>query len=182
MVDARSGVMAAGVVADSEVLQFRNPTAGLVVLVTEVSLWAIGDATGFTAGSWWFRLVPARSWTVAGTGGATPTIVGEGKLRQSFPNTRLGAGAIRVSTTTALGAGTKTADANGTSSIAGTIGTAAFTNIVSPTAYLLGGSSPRHPLTLEQNEGFSVRALVPATGTWVFGIQVRWEETSGFKL
>lgn len=178
MVAARSGTMAAALAADAEIYQFRNATAGLTVLITEVSLWAVGQGTGFAAGSWLFRLSPERAWTAAGTGGSTPTIVSEGKLRQRFGTAGVGAGAIRVSSTAALGAGTKTSDANGIAEVAGSIGTAAFTSLVSPGVKLLGADSARHPLVLVQNEGFSLRAAVPATGTWVFGVQVRWEEAS----
>jgi hypothetical protein len=32
------------------------------------------------------------------------------------------------------------------------------------------------PLVLVQNEGFIIRATVPATGTWEFGVLLEWSE------
>jgi hypothetical protein len=39
---------------------------------------------------------------------------------------------------------------------------------------------PEHPVLLAQNEGFVVRATVPATGTWQFGITVAWAEVTAY--
>lgn len=181
-VDARSGIMAAGLAANSEIYQFRVPPAvPPLTLITEVSLWAIVDTTGFAAGAWQFRLVPARAWSAAGTGGATPTLTTNGALRGAFAAMRVGAETIRIATTAALGAGTKTADANGIGSIAGTIGTGAFTSLVSPAATLFDLPRPdSYPLTFAPSEGFSILATVPATGTWTFGVKVRWEEADRY--
>jgi hypothetical protein len=35
-------------------------------------------------------------------------------------------------------------------------------------------------LLLAQNEGFVVRATVPATGTWQFGVTVVWTEVASY--
>jgi len=40
-----------------------------------------------------------------------------------------------------------------------------------------GGESP---LVFAQNEGFVVRATVPATGTWQFGVTVAWTEVTAY--
>lgn len=38
-----------------------------------------------------------------------------------------------------------------------------------------------HPLTLVQNEGFSIRSVaVPATGTWQVAVVVTWAEVALF--
>ena len=36
------------------------------------------------------------------------------------------------------------------------------------------------PLVLAQNEGFVIRATVPATGTWQFGCTVTWTELTAY--
>lgn len=177
-----SGTMAAGLAADSEIYQFRW-TAAKVCPVAEVSMWA-GTLTTFTQGAFAFRLFPARSWTVDGAGGSAATLTtNNGKLRTSFPTTAVGA--ARISSTAALTAGTKTLDAQGIESCGG--GTvadgAAVVNLNLPRTYLLGGGAgARYPLLLAQNEGFVIRASVPATGTWIFGVTVRYEETGGYRL
>jgi len=38
-----------------------------------------------------------------------------------------------------------------------------------------------HPLLLVQNEGFAIRSIaVPATGTWMFAINIDWAEVTIF--
>jgi hypothetical protein len=37
-----------------------------------------------------------------------------------------------------------------------------------------------HPLVLAQNEGISVRATVPATGTWIASFLIKWAEVTAF--
>lgn len=183
---ARSGVMAAGLAADAEIYQFRTNVTGVTlkqILVTEVSLWALTDTTGFTAGSFVFRLSQARLWSGSGTGGSTLTFTGNNsKLRTTMPGTILstaGSG-VRIATTAALGAGTKTLDLNGVRELAGVVGTGAFASMVSPLGMLIGSAVPNYPLVLTTNEGFVITATVPATGTWTFGVSVRWEETGGY--
>lgn len=181
--NARSGTMAINLAAEAEVLQFRwSPVSATdVCLVTEISMWAVG-LTAFTAGTFIFRAAQAFAWSADGTGGSVITLTGNnGKVRllNSWPTTQA---AIRVATTAALGAGTKALDANGFQELAGYLDTTVGRPIVSPTAYLLGGSAPLYPLTLAKNEGFVLTANVPATGTWQFGATVRWQETGGFRL
>jgi hypothetical protein len=37
-------------------------------------------------------------------------------------------------------------------------------------------TADEYPVLYEQNEGFVIRATVPATGTWTFEVQVEWAE------
>lgn len=175
-----SGTMAAGLAANSEIFQFRWTDAtrlGAVHLVTLDGL--SGSATAFTAGFGKVDLLAARSFTAAGTGGTAATITtNNGKLRTSMGTTLLGE--IRCASTAALTAGTKTLDAQAMGQLSLTFGTATSVQYASQVVLLGGDDSPPHPLILTQNEGFAVRATVPATGTWQFGITVHWTELTAY--
>lgn len=176
-----SGVMAAGLAANSEIIQFRwvDATNLRRVRVLGIDLSAVVDVTGFTAGAALFDVVAARAFTVAGTGGTAQTLTGNNqKLRTSQNANVLGVtGEIRVATTAALGAGTKTLDAQGIGSIVGA-GSATAGSLIVPQSALYKDivSVYGQPLVLANQEGFAVRATVPATGTWRFAATVFWAE------
>jgi hypothetical protein len=181
-VSAISGVMAAGLAANSEIIQFRFVDAAELrkLRILSVLFSAAVDGTAFTAGAATFDLVPARGFTAAGTGGGTATLTGNnGKFRTAQNQNLLGvSGEIRVATTAALTAGTKTLDAQGIASLAGGA-SAAGTQIIVPTDLLQEASqADGEPLILSHNEGFVVRATVPATGTWKFAAGILWAELS----
>lgn len=172
-----SGIMAAGLGASSEIFQFRWTHATYKAVIQRVTFGAIVGGTGFTAGAFDFRLVPARTWTAAGSGGTAATLTGNNcKLRTSFATTNLND--ARVSSTAALTAGTKTLDAQGIANLGGAVGTGAAQSMVQAGSYFI---DPTHyPLVLAQNDGFVILATVPATGVWSFGVGVQWVERSAF--
>jgi hypothetical protein len=181
--NAASGVMAAGLAANSEILQVRHVDATELrrLRVLAILLSASVDATGFTAGAGLFDVVPARAWTAAGTGGGTLTLTGNnGKLRTTSNTNILGvSGEIRVATTAALTAGTKTLDAQGIAGIAAPCG-AAGTQIIAPVDLLKEGLMPDgDPLFIGHQEGFVIRASVPAVGTWKFAATIYVSEATG---
>jgi hypothetical protein len=49
-----------------------------------------------------------------------------------------------------------------------------------PTEFFKPEWSGEWPLVLAQNEGFIIRATVPATGTWDFAVTMEWSEVSAF--
>ena len=53
---------------------------------------------------------------------------------------------------------------------------AVFTTVMPGTFLWQRNTSDEYPLLFEQNEGFVIRATVPATGTWQFSINVEWAE------
>lgn len=175
-----SGTMAAGLVANSEIYQFRWTDATRVCAVQRVILDGLsGSGTAFAAGFGKVDLMIARSFTAAGTGGTAATITGNNaKLRTSMGTTLLGE--ARCATTTALGAGTKTLDTQAAGQYSMAFSATASVQYAQQ-VYLLGedvGSC--YPLLLAQNEGFAIRASVPATGTWQFGITVLWTELASY--
>lgn len=175
-----SGTMAAGLAANAEVFQFRWADATRLCVVQRVLLDGIGgSATAFTAGFGNINMVPARSWTADGSGGNAATLTGNNsKLRTSMGATLMGA--ARISSTAILGLGTKTLDTNAIGQYTFTVGTGVSVQIA-PQVLLFGEDiSGQHPLVLAQNEGFVLRATVPATGTWQFGATVLWTELTAY--
>jgi hypothetical protein len=176
-VNLMSGTMAAGLAAGAEVFQFRWTDPTKAGLIKQVSLWA-GSIGAFTAGFCAFEFVPARAWTADGSGGTAATLTtNNGKLRTSHPTTVLGA--ARIASTAALTAGTKTLDAQGLVSAGGSVTATAGTPLLPPTA-LIQPYGFFFPLVLAQNEGFVIKATVPATGTWTLGVSVLWDEATTF--
>lgn len=177
-VQLESGTMAAGLAANAEVFQFRWTSSTATCVVDSVQIWA-GSITAFTAGFCNFKLLIARSWSADGSGGTAATITGNnGKMRTSFATTTVGA--IRISSTAALTAGTKTLDSQGVGSAGGSVTATAGDKLLGQREELLNAGNLLYPIALAQNEGFVIRATVPATGTWTFGVNVRWTEVSTY--
>jgi hypothetical protein len=177
----RSGTMAAGLAAGSEVFQFRWTNVDRFCIVEEVSLWA-GSIVAFAAGFCGFDLIAARAWTADGSGGSAATLTGNNaKLRTGEMATSL-VGAARIASTAALTVGTKALDAHALGAVGGSVPAVAGSALISPMGHLLSPHSGRHPLVLAAEEGFAIRATVPATGTWTFGVNVRWTEARGYHL
>jgi hypothetical protein len=181
MVGVITGTMAAGVGADSEIVQFRWTHASNLAVITLAELQFFNSlGTGFAAGLAQFDLTIARSFSAAGTGGGTVTMTGDLQSLRTSMGTSL-VGEIRVATTAALGAGTKTLDSERISRMKCTVGTATNTNYLqTPAGVLYRAHDFEHPIVLAQNEGLIVRATVPATGTWEAGIRLGWAEVTAY--
>jgi hypothetical protein len=177
-----SGTMAAGLAAASEILQFRyvgvaNTTRR--ALIHSVTLNGLsGSATAFTAGFGKVDLVIARAWTVDGGAGTVLTLTGdEGSLRTSNATP---VATIRASATAACTAGTKVLDTQPAGLHALQFGVVVSVNYVPQQVPLFDELAQQHPIILAAQEGFVVRATVPATGTWQFGLTVRWSEVESY--
>lgn len=175
-----SGTMAAGLAANSEIFQFRWSDATRLCVVTSI-IWdgLSGTATAFAAGVGKVDVLVARSWTADGSGGTPATITGNNqKMRTSMGTTLLGA--ARISSTTNLTVGTKTLDSQAIGQYSAAFGTATSTQWVPAFDLLHVDPGGECPLIFAQNEGFVVRATVPATGTWQFGVTVCWTEVAAY--
>ena len=170
-----SAVMAAGLAADSEIFQFRWTDATRFCVLRGV-YFSMGSVIAFVAGRMKFDLVCARGWTANGTGGTVSgfTATGTAKKRNDFA-VPLMAGNIRVADTAALGAGTKTLDTTPEACIAMGAPTS-IGPIIQRTPLWTRDTDSEYPFLFEQDEGFIIRAVVPGTGTWYFGITVEWAE------
>jgi hypothetical protein len=175
-----SGTMAAGLAGNSEVFQFRWSDASRLCVVTSI-VWdgLSGSATAFTAGFGKVDVMVARSWTADGSGGTPATITGNNQKQRTSMGTTL-LGAARVASTAALTAGTKTLDSQAIGQYSAAFGTATSTQWMPALDLFHVDPGGECPLVFAQNEGFVVRATVPATGTWQFGVTVCWTEVASY--
>ena len=176
-----SGTIAAGLTAASKVYSFRwapSPSTALA-LIKHVRI-SVGDLVGFTAGFVAFNLFAARAFSVDTTTGATQaTLTGNNcKLRTSFPTT-IGASSW-ISTTAAISGDTSTLDATALATVSGSVTATAGSPAIVNGFDLWGPEPGEWPLVLANQEGFFIKATVPATGTWQLGVDVQWEEVASF--
>lgn len=181
-----TGILPAAIAAGSEIYQFRWADATRICLINDVRFSACVSTTFFAAGiPVQIDMIKSTGWTVAGTGGTGITPAALMKKRTSMGSSLVVSGDMRISTTAALGAGTKTLETLALSSIlaAGPITASLNGQIVAPgsTLFEANVAQGEHPLALVQNEGFSIRAVaVPATGTWMASITVDWTEVTAY--
>lgn len=175
-----SGTMAAGLAANAEVWQFRWSDATRLCVVTKVVIDGISNtATAFTAGVGNMQLYVARSWTADGSGGTAATLTGNNaKMRTDMGATLLGS--ARISSTAALTAGTKTLDTNASGQMSLSFPAVAATQIENRISLFEPNPGMESPFILGQNEGLVIRATVPATGTWSFGVTINWTEVTAY--
>lgn len=128
----------------------------------------------------------ARSFTASDSSGTALSGLSAGnasnKLRTSQTSSFIltGGGDVRVATTAALTAGTRTLDSNAIGNIvAGS--SAANTNMIQDVPLYSDYTTIYGvPLVLAQNEGFIINANAAAgTGTWQVGISVLYAEVDG---
>jgi len=171
-----SGVMAAGLAAGSEILQFRWTSTVSKALISAIKLTAVNDGTAFAAGSAIFDLIKSSAWTVDGTGGNAATLTGNNaNITANDADTLLTS--LRSSSTAALTAGTKTLLAHPLNSLAVGVPATAGITLLTDASLFVEADDERSPMVLGANEGFSIRATVPATGTWKFIANIIWLET-----
>lgn len=179
-VSGLSGTMAAGLAANSEIFQFRWTDATRLCVVTSVLFDGLsGSATAFAAGFANVQMLIARSWTADGSGGSTLSLAGNNQKMRSSMNTTL-VGGSRIASTAALSAGTKTLDVQPIGQYSAAIGTGTSVQWIPQFDLFHMDPGGESPLLLTQNEGFVVRATVPATGTWQFGVTVAWTECGSY--
>jgi len=183
-----TGTLAAAIAANSELFQFRYVTgASRVCLVHGIGVSAARNVAATAAALLSLRATIARAWTIDGTGGTAATLTGNNqKLRTSFTTSEVVS--ARCATTAALGAGTKTLDAQDIGGVSYSVGTAAITAdsdlTLIPWTNLLGEfvGGLAWPLVLATQEGFVVRTgiIQPATMTWALTVVVAWSEVQSF--
>jgi hypothetical protein len=179
-----TGILPAALAANSEIFQFRWTDATRICLINEVKISAAVSTTFFAAGvPVQIDMVKSTAWSAAGTLGTAISPAALLKKRTSMGSSLVASGDMRIATTAALGAGTKTLETLSLATLAGSgpITASLYGQIFAPGSILFRAEAGdgQHPLTLVQNEGFSIRSVaVPATGTWTAAIQVDWTEVS----
>lgn len=168
---AQTGLLT-GIAANAAVFSFRNISANPIV-IRRVGIGFL-CSTAFTAAQKVdFGLIIARAFTVSDTGGTAISLTGNNtKHRNSLVQPT--AIDIRIATTAALGAGTKTLDTN-TIGINGGWVPAAGTIINVAQDNLLSHVAGDHPLILAQNEGFNIQNLTLMGATGVGSLYVNLE-------
>jgi len=181
-----TGVLPAALGANSEIFQFRWADATRFAIIRKIRISAAVTTTFFAAGvPMQIDLIKSTAWTVAGTGGTAITPAALLKKRTSMPSTLLASGDMRIATTAALGAGTKTLETLSLGAVVAACPiTASLNGLIIPAGTILWQSEiadGEHPLVLAQNEGFSIRSVaVPATGTWQATVEIQWSEASSY--
>lgn len=173
-----TGTMAAGLAANSEIFQFRWTDATRLCVVTKIQFDGMGSIVAFAAGVASFRCLASRSFTASGTGGTAATLTGNNLKQRTSMGTSL-VGDIRIASTAALGAGTKTNDTQALGQVVFGLPATAGAGVAEGVLFDANAGGG-HPLVLAQNEGFVVQATVPATGTWTGGITVEWTEVTAY--
>ena len=147
-----------------------------------------------------FDLILARSFTASDSAGTAATLTGNNAKRRTSFGTSLVTD-LRASSTATLTAGTRTLDTHAIGFARGfvpaTVVNYAFVgnnvmNLAGASTFAYTGEyldlyrlnhTNEWPVVFVQNEGFLVRATVPATGTWTFSVIIEWLEvaaTGGF--
>ena len=175
-----SGTMAAGLAGNAVVYAWRWGDASRLGVVQRVLLDGLsGSATAFAAGFGKVDMMASRSYTASNTGGTAGTLTGNnGKLRSSMGTTLLTD--VRISSTAALAGGTVTNDTDPIGQLSLAFGTAVSVQYANQTPLFGEDIGAQHPLVCLQNEGFQLRATVPATGTWQFGVTTMWAEVTAY--
>lgn len=175
-----SGTMAAGLAANGLVYSWRWGDATRLGVVQKVILGGLsGSATAFAAGFGKVDLLMQRSFTASHTGGTAGTLTGNNsKLRTNMGTTLLTD--VRIASTAALAGGTTTPDTDPFGQVSLSFGTVVSVQYTGPVVLFGEDVGTQMPYVCAQNEGFTARATVPATGTWQFGITTYWAEVTAY--
>jgi len=191
-----TGTIAAGMAANGELVQMRWVDATRFCIIQEITVLEFRNiTTAFAAGPYNFNVIRSTAWSADGTGGGVVSVADpQLQARAAAMGASLFSTGFRLATTAALGAGTKTFDTVPMGACFGNVGsTPAIAEFFIPKG---GGTSGtggsgvelmhpdigggEHPVVLAQNEGISIRATVPATGTWIATFLVKWAEVTAF--
>jgi hypothetical protein len=118
----------------------------------------------------------ARTFTASDSGGTATTLTGDnGKLDTTFSTTRVAD--MRISTTLALTAGTRTLDTQPFLISCGISGNAVGNNMPNP-RFMIGVQNADNPITIRLNEGIIIAPLITmgAAGVGHFFVQIGWTE------
>lgn len=174
----KSGLMAAGLAANSPIVSFRYSGAAICT-VRRITFSAGVNTTAFALGVAQFDLFAARTFTASDSGGTAATLTGNnGKLRTSYASTAVAD--FRCSSTAALTPGTRTLDAQGMESLVRSIAASTALDIINPGTEFFKALPGDQRLVLATNEGFVIQATVPATGTWNFAVGVEYDELASW--
>lgn len=177
-VGAQSGLLTA-VVANGAVFSFRNLSANPII-IRRVGVGYL-CSTAFTAAQKVdFSLMVVRAFTASDSGGTAIALTGNNTKHRTSLGTPTSVD-MRIATTAALTAGTKTLDTN-TVGIVGAWVPAAGTIINTAQDNLLSHSAGDHPIVLAQNEGINIQnlTLMGATGVGTLYVNIEFAEVLNY--
>jgi len=178
-ISAATGIMAATLAAGSPIFSFRWGDATRFALIRVVKIDLVSLGTGFTAGNGLMEMVFARAFTGSDTGGTLIDLTGNNvKRRTTFGSSLVTS--MRISSTATLSAGTRTLDANALATLRFGVSATANVTQLALTPIWSPDFTGEWPLVLSKDEGFIIRATVPATGTWTGDVNVEWTEIGSF--
>jgi hypothetical protein len=168
-----SGAFLSGLGSLSPVYSFQWTATTLVAAITRLrfQVWSGGTAFASTAiGT--FNMITARGFTSPDSGG-TEDYFGDGSSRLRADMTNAEA-AIMIAANSPLTPGVRTLDSAPLDQRSFMIPTTANTTFSPTPMTLFEKLNGEHPLILQANEGFVVRAQVPGSGSWSFAITLEW--------
>lgn len=159
-----------GVAAAGPVFSFRNTGTNLI-MVRRLSAGFI-TTTAFTAAQGlYYNMLKANAFTASDTGGTALYTAGANKHRNSFTNIT-SAPDIRIATTAALTAGTRTLEAIPLAAACGTSNAVGASLAMSP---LFSHDPGDYPLILAQNEGFIITNGIAMGAAGVINLLINLE-------
>lgn len=173
----QTGTMTAGLAAAAPIFSFRWGDSSRFALIQRVTVNLLSMGTAFAAGAALLDMIVARSFSVSDSGGTAISVMNN-KRRTSF-----GASLVtdmRIASTATLTAGTRTLDSYALNAISFGVPASAYNTILPKTNLWAPDISGEWPLVLTMNEGFIIRATVPATGVWQGNVSVDWIEVTSF--
>lgn len=177
-IGAQSGLLT-GVAANGAVFSFRNISANPII-IRRVGIGYLCSTAFTTAQKVDFGLMIVRAFTAADSGGTAIAIVGNnGKHRSSLATPT--SVDMRIATTAALTAGTKTLDTNTVGIVGGWV-PAAGTIVNTAQDNLLSHAAGDHPIVLAQNEGINIQnlTLMGAAGVGTLYVNIEFAEVLNF--
>lgn len=167
------------VAANDPIASLRWTSSAYRAVIQRVNVeWSMTTAFG-TAQDVAFGLYFASAFTASDSGGTAATLTGRnGKLDTLFPlSTQIATGNLRIGTTGAITAGTRTLDTQPLAAWNGminTLGQGSKGNL----GYNFGENDAMNPITLRQNEGLVLNNLVlmGAGGVMTIYVTLEWTE------
>jgi hypothetical protein len=175
---AKTGLLS-GLAANAPIFSFRNIGTNLVLL-RRVGIGFVTTTAFTTAQIVDFGLQIARAFTASDSAGSAIALTGS-NMKHRTAQATFSSGDLRVATTTALTAGTRTLDANPVSSIGAWSG-AVGAGLQPAPANLFQHDAEDYPIVLANNEGFVIQNLTAmgAAGVVQAYVNVEFAEANAF--
>lgn len=176
-----------GLIAGSPLFSMRWTDATRLCLILKVSVSVVETTVATADGQVDRQLIIARNFTASDSGGTAIVLTGNNQKHRTSMATSL-VGDMRIATTAALTAGTRTLDGVGMGIAAATTGTGpvtagVVTTIIPKTDLFSAFTGPIiYPIVLATNEGIIIRMVTaePAGSSLVTYVDVAWAEVNSY--